>query len=278
MDKLIVWLNRVFRRPRVGGRESSEAYSQWEYETGQEFARVYLEPAGDLDGKSVLDVGCGLGGKTVAFGESGARAVIGIDILAANVSASHAYAREHPGAVPSLFLAADAASLPFANATFDTVVASDAMEHFSHPGSALAEMHRVVTKGGAIWIFFTPHFSPLGSHLYDYIYTPWCHLLFTRAQIARAVRRVLEVRAGGDRANGAAIDSRVREIMRSYDEDLNHMSVRRFLKMVRETPALTVRYLELRPAKFRFLKPFTLLPLVRELVTGFVVCRLQRMD
>jgi ubiquinone/menaquinone biosynthesis C-methylase UbiE len=68
------------------------------------------------------------------------------------------------------------------------------MEHFSEPEHALREMARVVKPGGAIWIFFTPHFSPLGSHLYDYIYTPWCHLLFTRGQLQSAIRTILRER------------------------------------------------------------------------------------
>jgi hypothetical protein len=37
-----------------------------------------------------------------------------------------------------------------------------------------------------------------------------------------------------------------------------------------------VSKLELKPAKFSFLKPLTMVPGVRELVSGFVVCRLER--
>jgi hypothetical protein len=111
--------------------------------------------------------------------------------------------------------------------------------------------------------------------LYDYIYTPWCHLLFSRSQIERAVRRVLSGRMEG--AGEAEVEGRLREIMRSYDEDLNHMSVRRFLKIVDRTPSLAVTFLELRPAKFGVLKPLTRLPILRELVTGFVVCRLEKL-
>ena len=57
---------------------------------------------------------------------------------------------------------------------------------------------------------------------------------------------------------------------------LNHMSVHRFLEIVRAVHAVRVSMLELKPAKFAFLKPFTKVPGVRELVSGFVVCRLER--
>jgi hypothetical protein len=147
------------------------------------------------------------------------------------------------------------------------------MEHFAEPGRALSEMSRVLRPGGAIWVFFTPHYSPLGSHLYDYVYTPWCHLLFTRAQLERAIRAVLQERTRG---NGRDVDARVKTIMESYQRDLNHMSIRRFLALVEKTPGLRVSRLELKPAKFRVLAPMTRVPGLRELVTGFVTCRLER--
>lgn len=278
MDSLILKLNKVFRPPNVAGRESGEAYSRWEHHWGLETAERYLEPAGDLGGKIVLDIGCGLGGKTVAYEERGASAVYGADILEANVAASLNYAREAAGAKVggghSAFLAGDASDLPFESEAFDTVVANDAMEHFARPERALEEIYRVTKKNGAAWIFFTPHFSPLGSHLYDYIYTPWCHLLFTRAQIERAIRRILMERQSG--TDSDEVERQTAEIMRSYDEDLNHMSVRRFLALVRRTPGFAVDYLELRPAKYRILAPLTRLAAIRELVTGFVVCRLEK--
>jgi len=267
---LIVALNRVFRRPNVGGRESAEAYSDWEHHWGREFARVYMTPRGDLAGRRLLDVGCGLGGKTVAYAESGAHAV-GIDLLPENVEQSRRYAQARRSVVD--FLVADAAALPAATATFDTVVANDAMEHFADPVSALREMARTVKAGGSIWIFFTPHYSPLGSHLYDWVYTPWCHLLFTRPQLAGAIRSVLAQR--NPHAAPQELDARVGEIMASYDQDLNHMSIRRFLGIVRSVPSLRVSFLELRPAKFRWLRPLTRVPGLRELVSGFVICRLE---
>ena len=271
MTGLIVALNHVFRRPNVGGRESPEAYSDWEHHWGKEFARVYMEPAGDLRGKHLLDVGCGLGGKTVAYAEAGAE-VVGTDLLEKNVEQSGGYAKMK-GARASFFVG-DAAALPLVAGTFDTVVANDAMEHFAEPEHALREMARVVRPGGAIWIFFTPHYSPLGSHLYDYVYTPWCHLLFTRGQLESAIRRVLEERMRGESREG--IDARVAQIMASYDRDLNHMSVRRFLHIARAVREVRVSRLELKPAKFSFLKPLTRVPGLRELVSGFVVCRLER--
>jgi len=274
VSALVVAFNRLFRRPNVGGRESAEAYSAWEHRWGRELVQTYLEPAGDLDGKTVLDVGCGLGGKTVAYHEAGARMVAGTDILAGNIVSSREYAERHAPALKGAFFASDAADLPVAPSAFDTVVANDAMEHFARPEAALREMARVTRFGGAIWLFFTPHFSPLGSHLYDYVYTPWCHLLFSRGQLRGAVGRVLRERS--PEAPESEIRERLDEIMTSYDRDLNHMSIRWFLRIIRSVGGLDVSYLELRPARFRALEWLTRVPLLRELVTGFVICRLER--
>lgn len=274
MVRLIVWLNRVFRGPRVEGRESPAAYSDWEYRWGQSLVREYLEPAGDLNGKRVLDIGCGLGGKTVAYGEAGASGVFGTDLSADHVGASERFTRAGDRAFPWGFFVGDAAHLPVRDGTFDTVIANDAMEHFAEPDAALGEMARVTKPGGAIWIFFTPHFSPLGSHLYDYVYAPWCHLLFRRCDLEGAVREVLRSRFPGRRLE--EIDIQTAVVMRSYDTELNHMSIRRFRRTLSKFSELEVSREELKPVKYSSLGFLTRLPLVRELFTGTLVCRLER--
>jgi hypothetical protein len=72
------------------------------------------------------------------------------------------------------------------------------------------------------------------------------------------------------------IESKVASIMRSYDTDLNHMSIRRFRGMVANAPGLAVTREVFRPAKFSFLGVLTKIPAVRELFTGTVICRLER--
>jgi SAM-dependent methyltransferase len=285
LASLIAILNRTFPKPRVEGRESAHAYAAWERRVGEGLVRDYLEPHRDLRNKAVLDVGCGLGGKSVAYAEAGARVVVGCDLSLDNVSAAQTYAEsiERNGrgmdGTPMdrpvwAFVAADASRLPVPDGRFDTVIANDAMEHFAAPEVALAEMTRVTRRGGVIWLFFTPHFSPLGSHLYDYIYIPWCHLLFSRRRLEEAIREVLHSRSPNAREEET--EDRVRRIMASFDHDLNRMSIRRFFRLVRAVPGVRVSFRELRPAKYRLLDVATRIPWVRELFTGTVVCRLER--
>jgi ubiquinone/menaquinone biosynthesis C-methylase UbiE len=265
--RLLCLFDRLFPPARVGGRESGESYSSWEYETGRTLLTDYAVHFGSLGGRAVLDVGCGLGGKTVAYAEAGAR-VVGIDIERANVAQSACYARAR-GADLSLIVG-DAGMLPFPDRCFDLVVANDSMEHFARPEAAFREMTRVLRPGGMIYLFFTPWHSPLGSHLYDYIRTPWCHLLFSERLLREMLRLILERR--GVRDPAAAADA----LIEAYRTELNRMTVRRYRRIVGASASIEVVAEEFKPPKFAVLAPLTALPWVGELFTGTVVSFLRK--
>jgi ubiquinone/menaquinone biosynthesis C-methylase UbiE len=260
----------------VGGRQSHQAYWQWEKDCGGELVDEHLATSGDLDRKTVLDIGCGLGGKSMAYGEAGASAIWGIDISVENVIASQEFAAPGDRSFRCEFMAAAASSLPLQDRSFDTVIGNDVMEHFAEPEKSIGEMVRVTRPGGVIWIFFTPYYSPLGSHLYDFIYTPWCNIILSRSQMEAAIRRVVSARM--TEAPAGDVDREVNRIMDFYDHGLNRMSIRRFQRTLRDFPGLRVTHREFKPAKFPFLSWLTSLPLVRELFTGQAVYRLQRID
>jgi ubiquinone/menaquinone biosynthesis C-methylase UbiE len=258
---MIYAVDRLFPRVRVGGRESAEAYARWEYELGRGLLERYAERFGALAGKDVLDIGCGLGGKTVAYAEAGAT-VTGIDIEQSNIVHCIEFSREYECA--AAFSVGDAESLPFRNGTFDLVVANDSMEHFARPEAALTELERVLRPGGLIFLFFTPWRSPLGSHLYDYIRTPWCNLLFSERVIEELLTVVLEKRGIPEPEQEAA------RLMSEYHTELNRITIFRYHNILAELAGLETEYEELKPARFALLKPLTRLPFLREYFTGTV--------
>ena len=234
---------------------------------GKDLLAAFGARLGDLAGKRVLDIGCGLGGKTVAYAEANAR-VTGVDLSPENIAKCPAFARAR--GAPADFVAGDAGRLPFAGGSFDTVIANDSLEHFADPEGALRELARVLRPGGSLFLFFTPWESPLGSHLYDYIRTPWCHLVFPEWLIRALIGRELSARGVVD--TGAEAD----RLMGEYHAELNRITIARYRGIVRAVAGLETVMEELRPAKFAFLRPLLRVPVAGRFLTGTVVAILRK--
>jgi ubiquinone/menaquinone biosynthesis C-methylase UbiE len=93
----------------------------------------------------LLDVGTGTGSNLRMLREEGFEQVTGIDL---NPSAIR-YCRSK--GFTSVFQG-DATCLPFANAEFDVVLATDAIEHIDDDREALKEIARVLAPGGYVMI------------------------------------------------------------------------------------------------------------------------------
>lgn len=105
----------------------------------------------DLDispGMRVLDLATGVGAMAGQLLER----FPGIRLCGVDLSPDQlAQARAHHPRVP--VARADASRLPFRDGTFDRVHCSWLLEHLSEPGPVLAEVHRVLRRGG--WCHFT---------------------------------------------------------------------------------------------------------------------------
>ncbi|MFQ5601301.1 MAG: class I SAM-dependent methyltransferase [Candidatus Krumholzibacteriia bacterium] len=273
----VVRINRLFPRPNVGGRESDEAYSQWEYDVGRQ---VFLEHFGAqlLQGARMLDVGCGMGGKTVWYAESGAASVFGIDLEMRHAAQSARFAASRKVADRVHIAVGDAMRMPFADGEFTVVTANDSMEHFADPAAALRELGRVLKPGGRLYIYFTPYRSPLGSHLYDHVKIPWCQIVLPRKVLYATLERAVldEERAkGGDDADARA-ERRYREIVEYFENCVNGITVGRFHEILAAEPTLRPRKIHYVVPKFGFLRPLTHVPGLREYFAGLVFADLER--
>jgi SAM-dependent methyltransferase len=118
-----------------------------------DFEHFGLEP-----GHVVLDMGCGAGRHAFETLRRGAR-VIAFDYSLSELQdvAKLFWAMEDAGEVPtggaSLPVRGDALRLPFADATFDRIIASEVLEHISDDETAIEELFRVLKPGG--WIAVT---------------------------------------------------------------------------------------------------------------------------
>ena len=133
----------------------SEAYTHWRATTLGAVTEA-IEPRllhqliGVVEGKRVLDLGCGDGLLTAALAERGARTV-GIDIDRSMLRA--AVARTDPGQrEPARFVEGRLEQLPFRDAMFDVVVAVTVLCLLSDQAIAVREAARVLRPGGRLII------------------------------------------------------------------------------------------------------------------------------
>jgi SAM-dependent methyltransferase len=108
-----------------------------------------------LDGKVVVDLGCGPGHYTRALRSAGAF-VVPIDLDPEEFLL--------PGGPPGGELLASGMKLPLRDGGVDGLLCSNMIEHTPDPNAVLDEMCRVVRPGGWIWLSWTNWYSPWGGH------------------------------------------------------------------------------------------------------------------
>ncbi|HST65337.1 MAG TPA: methyltransferase domain-containing protein [Mycobacteriales bacterium] len=100
----------------------------------------------DLDGRTVLDLGCSTGFITDELHRARAD-VTGVDIDEPGLEQAR---RRFGGRVP--FRRADGADLPFADRSIDAVVFNQIYEHVVDPDAVLAEIRRVLRPDGVVYL------------------------------------------------------------------------------------------------------------------------------
>lgn len=154
----------------------------------------YIAERAALDGRQVLDIGCGGGILCEAMARAGAR-VTGIDLGTAPLAVAKIHAREGDLAVDYLQTYAEALAAERAGA-FDVVTCMEMLEHVPDPASVVEAAARLVRPGGQVFfstINRTPRafaaaivgaeyvlrLLPRGTHRYGMLIRPselaaWC--------------------------------------------------------------------------------------------------------
>lgn len=100
-------------------------------------------------GRRILDVGCGLGDDAAAMAKLAAPAgeVVGVDGSRGMIAEAR---KRHDGVAGLSFEIADAAALPFDDASFDACRIDRVLQHVADPGPVVREISRVLRPGGVL--------------------------------------------------------------------------------------------------------------------------------
>ncbi|MDQ1295353.1 MAG: Methyltransferase family protein [Actinomycetota bacterium] len=134
--------------PKTDYDEFAEAYSTFNEVSllnGYYERPAMLNLAGDVDGRRILDAGCGSGPLSAALRDRGAL-VSGFDLSTAMIE----LARARLGEDADLIVHDLAEPLPYHDAAFDDVVSSLVLHYLQDWTAPLAELRRVLKPGGRL--------------------------------------------------------------------------------------------------------------------------------
>lgn len=275
--KMLLGINKLFKLPQHPfnmQQNGEKTYAQWQFEKGIDTIKFYLEHTNEKEmfqGKNVLDIGCGAGGKSLYYLSKGAETVTGVDVVE-KYKAESEQLRDKLGLKGFEFVYADASAMPFENASFDTVIMNDAMEHVSKPVEVLNEVYRVLKPGGKLYINFPPYNHPFGAHLSDVIGIPWVHLFFNDKTLIKGYKELVKDLPDGDDRVGFRIG--INDKGEEYFSYINKMSSKRFGKILNKTDFICDYYKEV-PLR-GFLTPLSKIKLFNDCFTKMVVCVLSK--
>ena len=250
-------------------------YSKWQYSKGIETIKFFLNHAGSAQAmfkdKTVVDIGCGAGGKTLYYASQGVKKIYGLEILQKYEAEAKGLAKELGLESKFEFIATDASKTPFKTGTIDTIIINDAIEHVDDPSAVISECMRILAPGGKLYMNFPPYYHPYGAHLSDAIGMPWVHVFFSDKTLIRLYKnKVKNLPDGKER-----VDFRIAyKEGRPYFSYINKITVKRFRNIVRTLGHKPVYYKEV-PLR-NALAPLAKLPILNELFTKMVVCIIEK--
>jgi SAM-dependent methyltransferase len=130
-----------------------------------------------IQGKVVVDFGCGEGADAIEMAAKGAGRVIGIDIREEILLVARQKALAAGVQDICLFTSSS-------KELADILVSVDAFEHFTDPAGILRIMDALLQPKGEALVSFGPTwYHPLGGHIFSPF--PWAHLIFSEKALIR---------------------------------------------------------------------------------------------
>jgi 2-polyprenyl-3-methyl-5-hydroxy-6-metoxy-1,4-benzoquinol methylase len=137
-----------------------EANAPW-----HQLVQTHLSLERNLSGKDVLEIGCGRGAFAcwLAGQSVHPRRLVALDSSCIAVAKGRALASEKRLKGINWGVG-DIQDIPHSDASFDTVVSCETIEHVGDPGRAVAELARVLRPGGRLFLTTPNYFGNMGLY------------------------------------------------------------------------------------------------------------------
>jgi len=188
--RILLSLNNLWKGLDKNLLADIDSYLKYNYKGGEIIIKQF-SPYNNLQGKCILDLGCGCGGKTASYALDGVKKIVGIDINITHLIYGREFVEKN-NIKKVVFIGSNGERLPFKEDTFDMIISSSVGEHLENPLDVLLECYRVLKKEGLLLIRIHLFKSRYGAHLNYYINIPWCEFFFSEEVILSVWKELYE--------------------------------------------------------------------------------------
>jgi SAM-dependent methyltransferase len=223
-----------FRSPLITRFDSMDNYVADRVSALREYTELF-DPFVSFKDKTVLELGCNKGYLLNSFWQRAPFAGIGAELMPEPLAEARRQYGDH-----LRFVQSTPTAIPVESASVDAVYTIDTVEHLSRPHAIFMEVHRILRPGGLCLVHFNPWLNPYGSHLEDIIPFPWPHAVFSMTTLLKVAERLYDsplytpacyyVDEDGHKKRNPYQDTA------HWDEYLNHMTIRRFARLLKTLP------------------------------------------
>ena len=168
---------RVLHRQLGDAGANPKSFSRGDYQSWRqsELEAQFREhfPIDVLQGKDVLDFGCGGGELSFFVARNGARKITGFEVDHAQYEIALENARNLDLTPrPDFVLGDDMEIIPFEDDSVDLILCFDVLEHILAYRPIIEEWRRVLRPGGRALIWWVPYYHPYGHHVESLVPLP----------------------------------------------------------------------------------------------------------
>ena len=176
----------------------------------------------DLNGKRILDFGCGMGGMSLWYATNWDCTVYALDIDRHHITISN-HIKEKHRINNVTFSQRNILNDPLGeDEKFDYVFLNDVAEHIAYPilQDIFVQLEKGLAPGGKIFVTYPPWKSPYASHVTHAVKIPWCQYL-PEGMLLKMI----------EKNNMAIVGEEESDLVEAY-KGLNHLTHKKLMGVV----------------------------------------------